>query len=131
MLLGDGQTATLNGRVLRPKAPGPLKNAIVVTTDLDDPPATHNPEGWAALRRATKKLYTWGDCYGYYLAATGSVQVACDALMNAWDILPLIPVLRGAGLTVTGWHGEPAQTATSCVAAHPQIHGEVIRLLNP
>ena len=131
MLLGDGASATLNGRAIRLKTPGPLKNAFVVTTDLDDPPATYSAEGWAALRKATKKLYTWGDCYGYYLVATGGVQVACDAIMNAWDILPLIPVLRGAGVTVTGWHGEDAVTATSCVAAHPSIHGEVLRLLNP
>ena len=131
MLLGDCETTTLNGRVIRLKNPGPLKDAVVVTTDLDDPPNTHNPQGWADLRKATRKLYTWGDCYGYYLLATGGVQVACDAIMNAWDILPLLPVLRGAGVAVTGWHGENADTATSCVAAHPALHAEVIKILNP
>jgi histidinol phosphatase-like enzyme (inositol monophosphatase family) len=131
MLLGDNKAATLNGRVIRLREPGPLKNAIVVTTDLDDPVRLQNAAGWAALRKATRKLYTWGDCYGYYLLATGGVQVTCDAEMNAWDILPLIPVLRGAGLCVTDWHGCDAVTGTSCVAAHPAIHAEIIRILNP
>lgn len=131
MLMGDCKTATLNGRVIHLREPGPLKNAVVVTTDLDDPPMVHSADGWAALRKATRKLYTWGDCYGYYLVATGGVQLACDAVMNAWDILPLIPVLRGAGVTVTDWHGGDAVTGTSCVAAHPAIHAEVLRLLNP
>ncbi|MFA5257300.1 MAG: inositol monophosphatase family protein [Opitutales bacterium] len=131
LLMGDGQSATLNGRILKAKPPGPLSRAIVVTTELDDPAATHGAQGWDALRRATRKLYTWGDCYGYYLAATGGVQVACDAIMSAWDLLPLIPVMRGAGLTVTDWQGKAPETGTSCVAAHPDMHGEVIRLLNP
>jgi histidinol phosphatase-like enzyme (inositol monophosphatase family) len=130
ILVGDNEKTTLNGRAIRVKTPGPLANAIVVTTDLDDPPAVHGTKGWEKLRKATRKLYTWGDCYGYYLLATGGVQVTCDALMNAWDILPLIPVLKGAGATVTGWHGEDAVHATSCVAAHPALHGEVLRLLN-
>jgi myo-inositol-1(or 4)-monophosphatase len=130
MLLGDGQSCTLNGRTLRLRDPGPLSCAVVVTTDLDDPPAIHGAKGWEALRRATRKLYTWGDCYGYYLVATGGVQVACDAIMNAWDLLPLLPVLRGAGLEVSGWHGERAETATSCVAAHPSLHGKVLEILN-
>lgn len=129
LLLGDCVSATLNGRAIRLREPGPLSEAVVVTTDLDDPPAVHSAAGWAALRKATRKLYTWGDCYGYYLLATGGVQVACDAVMNAWDILPLIPVLRGAGVTVTDWHGGDPVTGTSCVAAHPSIHGEVIRIL--
>jgi myo-inositol-1(or 4)-monophosphatase len=131
LLLGDNLTTTLNGRAIRLRNPGPLSKAVVVTTDLDDPPAVHNPQGWAALRKATRKLYTWGDCYGYYLLATSGVQVACDAVMNAWDILPLIPVLRGAGATVTDWHGGDPVTGTSCIAAHPAIHGEVVRILNP
>jgi histidinol phosphatase-like enzyme (inositol monophosphatase family) len=131
MLVGDNEVTTLNGRIVRMKNPGPLKNAIVVTTELDDPSAVHDAKGWNNLLESTRKLYTWGDCYGYYLLATGGVQVACDALMNAWDILPLIPVLKGAGAVVTGWHGEDAVSATSCVAAHPAIHGEVIKILNP
>lgn len=130
LLLGDCQSATLNGRSIVAKEPGPLAEAIVVTTELDDPARVHGARGWEALRRATKRLYTWGDCYGYYLVATGGVQVACDALMNAWDILPLIPVMQGAGLAISGWHGETAHEADSCVCAHPRLHKQVLALLN-
>ncbi len=130
LLLGDCHTTTLNGRAIRLKEPGPLKDAVLVTTDLDEAASVHGTEGWAALRKNVRKVYTWGDCYGYYLVATGGVQIACDALMNAWDIVPLIPVLKGAGATVTGWHGEKAETATSCVAAHASLHAEVLRLLD-
>lgn len=131
LLLGDNETTTLNGRILRAKAPGPLARAILSTTDLNDCETRQNPDGWNALRRKVRKLFTWGDCYGYYLVATGGVQVMCDPVMNAWDLLPLLPVLRGAGVKVTGWDGGEAETAVSCVAAHPDLHGEVISILNP
>jgi myo-inositol-1(or 4)-monophosphatase len=130
LLIGDGRTTTFNGRVIRPGAPVPLADSIVVTTEFDDPTRVHSAEGWAALRKATRKLYTWGDCYGYFLAATGGVQIATDALMNPWDLIPLIPVMRGAGLEITGWHGEDPVSADSCVVAHPAVHAEVVRLLN-
>jgi myo-inositol-1(or 4)-monophosphatase len=130
LLLGDGESATLNGRTLRLREPGPLSKAIVCTTDLADCEKCF-PEGWAALKRSVRRVFTWGDCYGYYLVASGGVAAMCDPVMNAWDLLPLIPVLRGAGAKVTGWDGGVAETASSCVAAHPSIHGEIISLLNP
>ncbi len=130
LLIGDGETSTLNGRLIRAKEPGPLSKAIVVTTDYDDSATRHGVEGWAALKKAVRKIYTWGDCYGYYLAASGGVQVACDPAMNAWDLLPLIPVMRGAGLTISDWQGRAPEKGDSCVVAHPSLHQEVIALLN-
>jgi len=130
LLMGDNVTTTLNGRTIQARDPGPLSRAVLVTTDLDDSANTHDAAAWAALRSSVRKLYTWGDCYGYYLVATGGVQVACDAVMSAWDLLPLIPVMRGAGITISDWQGNAPELGTSCVAAHPSLHGEVIRILN-
>ena len=39
--------------------------------------------------------------------------------MNLWDIAALLPVVRGAGATVTDWQGNAPDTANSLVAAHP------------
>lgn len=130
LLLGDCETTTLNGRSIQLPEPPPLSESLIVTTELDDPPSVHGEKGWNALRKSVRKLYTWGDCYGYYLVATGGVQAALDALMNPWDIIPLIPVMRGAGAAITGWHGEMPETASSCICAHPKLHAEILRLLN-
>ena len=130
-LLGDNVTTTLNGRAIRLRNPGPLAKAVVVTTDLDDPPAVHNPQGWAALRKATRKLYTWGDCYGYLLVATGWADIMADPIMNPWDIAALVPVIRGAGGVITDWQGREPMGAEPTLAAHPKIHAEVLRILNP
>jgi myo-inositol-1(or 4)-monophosphatase len=56
-----------------------------------------------------------------------------DPIMNPWDLLPLVPVLEGAGARVSDWQGHPANHAgaTSAVACAPELLDEVIRLLNP
>jgi histidinol-phosphatase len=55
-----------------------------------------------------------------------------DAVMNAWDLLALVPIVRGAGGRITDWHGdEPNLRTDSIVAASAALHAEVIRLLNP
>jgi fructose-1,6-bisphosphatase/inositol monophosphatase family enzyme len=48
------------------------------------------------------KIYRYfGDGYGYYLLVKGTADIMIDAVMAPWDILPLIPIVRGAGGTIT------------------------------
>jgi myo-inositol-1(or 4)-monophosphatase len=52
--------------------------------------------------------------------------------MNPWDIAALIPVVRGAGGTITDWQGKDAVGAESIVATtSPGLHHAVIARLNP
>jgi myo-inositol-1(or 4)-monophosphatase len=53
-----------------------------------------------------------------------------DPIMNPWDLLPLIPVIRGAGGVITTWTGGDAASGASCVAANETLHPQVIELLN-
>jgi fructose-1,6-bisphosphatase/inositol monophosphatase family enzyme len=78
------------------------------------------------------RLYRgWGDCFGYYLLAAGRIDIMVDPAMKPWDILPLIPVIRGAGGVITTWQGgDPVGDPTSAVAAGADIHGTVLGLLN-
>ena len=131
LLLGDGRVTTLNGKPVRVREPRPLAQAILVTTELDAPARAQDPAGWQALVRSVSKLYTWGDCYAYYLVAAGGVDIACDPVMNPWDLLPLIPVIEGAGGRISDWQGKPATDGSSAVAAHPAVHEQALALLNP
>lgn len=131
LLLGDGVQTTLNGIPVSVTPPTSLKEAILVTTELDNPRIAQNAEGWDSLLKGVRKLYTWGDCYGYYLLCAGGIHIACDPLMNPWDLLPLIPVVEGAGGKITDWQGNPAVQGKSAVAAHPAIIEQVITTLNP
>jgi myo-inositol-1(or 4)-monophosphatase len=54
-----------------------------------------------------------------------------DPIMNPWDIAALVPVIRGAGGVITDWQGREPMGAESTLAAHPKLHAEVVKLLNP
>jgi fructose-1,6-bisphosphatase/inositol monophosphatase family enzyme len=77
-----------------------------------------------------KIFRTWGDCYGYLLVSSGMADVMMDPIMNPWDLLPVIPVVRGAGAIISAWDGGDPLAGSSSVAAAPKLHAEVIRLLN-
>ena len=52
--------------------------------------------------------------------------------MNPWDIAALVPIIRGAGGVISDWYGGPAFPAKSTVAAAtPELHAQVIAMLNP
>ncbi len=72
---------------------------------------------------------TWGDCFGYFLVATGKADIMLDPILSPWDLLPLIPVLRGAGAVITDWQGQPAESGNSAVACNPQLHRQVLPYL--
>jgi myo-inositol-1(or 4)-monophosphatase len=52
-----------------------------------------------------------------------------DPVLNPWDLLPVIPVIRGAGGVITDWDGGPAEKGCDAVAASQGVHGSVIRML--
>ncbi len=53
-----------------------------------------------------------------------------DPIMNAWDLLALIPIIQGAGGVITDWQGNDPVHGTSIIASGGSIHEQVIRLLN-
>ena len=53
-----------------------------------------------------------------------------DPIVKDWDKLALIPVIRGAGGTITDWQGNDPVTGDSIVAGSPALHAEAIRILN-
>jgi histidinol phosphatase-like enzyme (inositol monophosphatase family) len=63
--------------------------------------------GFERLRTAARRVTWGGDCYGYGLLALGLVDVVVEAGMRPWDWAALVPVVEGAGGSLTGWDGEP------------------------
>jgi fructose-1,6-bisphosphatase/inositol monophosphatase family enzyme len=51
---------------------------------------------------------TWGgDCYAYGLIALGHIDVIAESGLKPWDWAALVPVILGAGGSVTDWAGAP------------------------
>jgi myo-inositol-1(or 4)-monophosphatase len=58
-----------------------------------------------------------GDCYNYAMLAAGHIDLVVEGQLKPYDIVPLLPILEGAGCVVTDWDGEPPYQGGNVVAA--------------
>jgi myo-inositol-1(or 4)-monophosphatase len=129
-LLGDNISTQLNGMDVGIKDVDSLSEAVLLATDhlgieeFQDLPKFEN------LMRKVKIYRQWGDCYGYYLVATGFAHIMIDPIMSVWDTMALIPIIKGAGGIITDYQGLDPVKGNSTVAATPNIHSQVIDILN-
>lgn len=82
------------------------------------------------LEAASWYSRTWGDCYGYFLLATGRAAVMIDPIVSLWDTAALYPVLKEAGATVTDWKGNDSYTAGELLATNGHVHEEVLSIVS-
>ncbi len=129
LCVGDGVETKLNGAPVRVRDTRTIPEATLLTTDVVDSARRHDAAAWKRLEGAAKLVRTWGDCYGYLLVATGQADMMCDAVMNLWDVLPLVPIIRGAGGIITDWSGGEIGDQKSCLAANPRLHRLALDLL--
>ena len=128
--LGNGNDTTLNGKPVRVRETDTLAAATLLLTDFVGVGDHQDRTGYDRLVSKVALARTWGDCYGYLLVASGFADIMLDPTLKDWDILALIPVIRGAGGIITDWQGQDPVKGTSIVAASPGLHAEVIRILN-
>ena len=129
MVVGDGTTTLHNGTPTRVRDCERLEDATLLTTDPNLVDEFQDTARFEILRKRVAMTRTWGDCYGYLLVATGRADIMADPIMNPWDLIPLIPIINGAGGTITDWTGGDAVTGSSTVAANRDLHPRVIEIL--
>jgi myo-inositol-1(or 4)-monophosphatase len=105
---GDGAKAHYRGpagaRDLRVRSCGGLAEAMLFTTS----PLLMKPDDREIFGRVEKlvKLSRYGgDCYAYCMLAAGHVDLVIETELKPYDVLPLIPIIVGAGGVVTDWEG--------------------------
>jgi len=131
LMIGDGTVTHLNGKPVHCRATTRIEDATLLTSDPLNPAKYQNGAAYDALAQRAKLVRTWADCYGYLLVASGWADICLDPIMNPWDIAALVPILRGAGGTISDWRGGAAYPAESTVAAAtPELHRAVIASLN-
>jgi myo-inositol-1(or 4)-monophosphatase len=129
-LAGDTQASFLNDHQVKIRECNSISEATLLTTDHLNISKYQNKNGFEKLINKVKLYRNWGDCYGYYLLATGFADIMIDPVMSVWDSMALIPIIKGAGGVITDYQGNDALTGKSIVAANKDIHREVIKYLN-
>ncbi|HVZ99330.1 MAG TPA: histidinol-phosphatase [Caulobacterales bacterium] len=127
----EGATLTARGapRPLRTSGCGRLGDATLSTTD----PTLFDGVEAAAFGRVRDgaRLTRYGyDCYAYAMLAMGGVDIVIESGLRAWDIQALIPIIEGAGGSVTSWSGgDAADGGQVLAAANAQLRDAAIDLL--
>ena len=129
LCIGDNRETTLNGEKVSVRPARSLADCTLLTSDWTEAPRLQDAAGWNRLVGSVRLARTWGDGYGYLLLATGYADLMTDAVLCPWDILPVLPVVRGAGCVVSDWSGSRKLPMTSAIAANPRIHRSALDLL--
>jgi histidinol phosphatase-like enzyme (inositol monophosphatase family) len=80
---------------------------------------------------ARSRLQRWGgDCYAFALVAQGCIDLMVDSLLMPYDIVPLIPIIEGAGGVVTDLDGKsPLAGGTVIAAANTSLHAAALKIM--
>jgi myo-inositol-1(or 4)-monophosphatase len=129
-LVGDNNSAELNRFKVSVRKCEKIENAILLSSDQTTVEKYRTRDGFEKLIRQVKLYRMWGDCYGYYLLASGYADIMIDPIMNKWDLAALIPIIKGAGGTITDYYGNDPMKGNSIVATCGTIHNETLKILN-
>jgi inositol-phosphate phosphatase/L-galactose 1-phosphate phosphatase/histidinol-phosphatase len=86
---------------------------------------------------AVKRPLYGADCYAYALVASGfGADIVVEADLGLYDYCALVPVVEGAGGTMTDWNGNrltlqnhEASKGRVIAAANKKLHTEAVQIL--
>ena len=107
-----------------------IEDATVLTTDHRFARTPERLTGWRRLASRASLARDWGDCYGYFLVATGRAEVMIDGVLADWDAAALFPVIREAGGVFTDCAGRETPFGSSAVATNAALAREARALLD-
>jgi myo-inositol-1(or 4)-monophosphatase len=130
---GDGEVARYRGpagdRTLHTRPCASLSDAVLFTTS----PRLMNKGDrhiFADVEEKVRLSRYGGDCYAYCMLAAGHVDLVIETELKPYDIIPLIPIIRGAGGVVTNWENGPAEPGGRIIAAGDRrVHEAALAML--
>ena len=130
---GDGMAASYKGpagnRELRARACETLANAVLFTTS----PLLMNDadrRAFGKVEAAVRLSRYGGDCYAYCMLAAGHVDLVIETGLKPYDIIPLVPIITGAGGVITTWeNGSPVAGGRIVAASDKRVHAAALEML--
>ncbi len=130
---GGGGAARYRGpagqRDLRVRHCAKLSEAILFTTS----PRLMNRadrETFGRVEDAVRLSRYGGDCYAYCMLAAGHVDLVIETELKPYDVLPLVPIIAGAGGVITTWEGDAPNAGGRIIAAgDKRMHAAAMAML--
>lgn len=116
-----------------------LGEAVLGATDPRMFSLSPDKEAFENLEKNIRLLRYGGDCYNYAMVALGQMDLVVEAHNQAYDILPLVPIIEAAGGIVTDWAGRPLRSGPDferskgkmIAAGDRRIHEAALAFLTP
>jgi len=128
VLAGDGSQCFIDGTRCSVKKFDGFEKSLILTSDDVRMTESIYCESWNRLRETGATFRTWGDCYGYYLLSTGKADAMFDVNLKPCDILPIIPIVEGAGARIVDFGENEASDLSVCV---PELEEQISQLFAP
>jgi myo-inositol-1(or 4)-monophosphatase len=130
---GGGGKARYRGpageRDLRVRPCARLSEAVLFTTS----PRLMNGADrkiFGRVEEAVKLSRYGGDCYAYCMLAAGHVDLLIETELKPHDVLPLVPIIAGAGGVITSWEGSAPHAGGRVIAAgDKRVHAAAMEML--
>ena len=130
---GDGMAASYKGpagnRDLRVRTCETLAEAVLFTTS----PLLMNDADrqlFGKVETAVKLSRYGGDCYAYCMLAAGHVDLVIETELKPYDVIPLVPIIAGAGGIITTWEdGSPVTGGRIVAASDKRVHAAALEML--
>ncbi|MBS1787836.1 MAG: inositol monophosphatase family protein [Acidobacteria bacterium] len=131
-LIGSAETGTfLNGKPCSVSKTTELSEATMILTNPREFYSEKHGEKLQRLAKRVRLVRGFGDCYGYYLVATGLADLMVEpGQLKYHDVAPLVPILQGAGGVFTDLSGKVDLLNGQGLATNPQLHEQILQLLN-
>ncbi|WP_242912790.1 histidinol-phosphatase [Brevundimonas pishanensis] len=94
-----------NQTALRTRACADLADAVAATTDADIFQGADR-DGWERLKTSVRLARYGCDAYAYAMLAAGRIDVVAESELKVWDWSALMPLVKAAGGSFTGWDGQ-------------------------
>jgi len=129
LVLGDRKETLCNGQRVRLRGTQNIEQATLLCTNPADPYFMGLGPAWTDLLSRCAVVRSWGDCFGYLMVVSGKADIMIDPVLSPWDLLPLLPILQGAGVAVSARTGGDPVQGESLVACLPSLQAEVLSIL--
>jgi myo-inositol-1(or 4)-monophosphatase len=130
---GDSAAAQYRGpageRSLMVRPCHALADAVLYTTSprLMKPP---DRARFSKVEEMVRLSRYGGDCYAYCMLAAGHLDLVIETELKPHDVIPLMPIIAGAGGIMTTWDGGPASAGGRIIAAGDRrVHAAAMEAL--
>ena len=131
LMVGSKEFGTfLNGKQCKVSGVSKLAEARLMISDPACLTGENADAGIAALSQKVEIARGFGDCYGYFLVASGVADIMIDPILAYHDVAALKPIIEGAGGRLTSMRGTEEVQLSSAVATNGLLHDEVLGIVS-